>query len=107
MESAIASYMVEHGNIPYTVVHGGAHGADMMADYAVVVLSGAGWDIVAEEHLADWDNLGKRAGIVRNAAMVDMGADVVLGFIRNNSPGATHCVNYARESGLDTRVFTQ
>lgn len=79
----------------------------MMADYAAEVLARAGWDILTEEHLADWDAQGKKAGVLRNMAMVDMGADVVLAFIRNNSPGASHCLKYAQEAGLDTQVFTQ
>lgn len=78
----------------------------MMADYAAEVLRGAGWDILIEEHLADWDEHGLAAGIVRNQLMVDLGADIMLAFIRNNSPGATHCLKAAQTAGLDTRVFT-
>lgn len=107
IESAISLYMVVHGNIPYTVIHGGANGADMMADYAAEVLRAAGWDVAVEEHLADWDAHGRAAGVLRNQAMVDMGADIVLAFIRNASPGATHCLKSARDAGLDTQVYTK
>lgn len=98
---------MEHGNIPYTVVHGGAYGADMMADYAALVLAGAGWDVVREEHLADWDNLGKSAGVVRNQAMVDMGADVVLAFQHNNSRGTAHCIEAANAAGIPVLLTTR
>jgi hypothetical protein len=52
------------------VVHGGARGADQLAD---VVARNWGW--TPERHPADWDRHGRAAGFRRNAAMVALGAD--------------------------------
>lgn len=91
------------GNVPHDqiiLVHGGARGVDYFAKaYAEV----ADWGI--EEHLADWDKHGRKAGILRNIEMVDAGADICLAFIKDNSRGATHCAGYAEFKGIPVRRF--
>lgn len=87
------------------VVHGAcARGADQ---YAAVWAREHHADGVTEEpHPADWEALGRRAGIARNTAMVDRGADVCVAFIRDGSPGATHCANAARAAGIPTHRYS-
>jgi YspA, cpYpsA-related SLOG family len=52
--------------------------------------------------LANWEDLGKRAGIVRNEYMIDtIRPDLVVAFLNPRSRGALHCRNYAREHGYD------
>lgn len=58
-----------------TVVHGGARGADMMADR---IARSMGLNV--EPHPADWQTFGKSAGIIRNSEMANAGADMVIGF---------------------------
>ncbi len=84
----------------FIAVHGDARGADGLVDF---VASQFGWLI--ERHLADWDAHGKAAGPIRNQQMVDLGADLCLAFIRNNSRGATQCAAAAEEAGIPVRVF--
>lgn len=40
------------------------------------------------------------AGLYRNQDMVDLGADVAVAFIRNHSPGASHCATAIRAAGI-------
>ncbi len=77
---------------PFTVVHGACPtGADWMAsDWVANMLEADMGDVREEAHAANWQLEGKRAGFIRNARMVNLGADVCLAFIRNGSRGASH-----------------
>jgi hypothetical protein len=88
------------------VVHGAApRGADAIADMWVRSWTVDELHVTAERHPALWNEHGKRAGMVRNATMVHSGADLVLAFIRDDSPGATHCAELAGEAGLPLQIF--
>src|SRR5215469_18772214 len=82
------------------LIHGGAIGADRIAGNFANAM---GWGV--EIHPAEWGTYGKRAGILRNVKMVDLGADIVLAFIRDYSPGATHCATYAGACGLPVKIW--
>lgn len=78
-----------------TVVHGAARGADIiLAEVA------SSFGCVVEAHPAKWDELGKRAGIVRNCDMVALGADVCLAFPLPDSRGTFHCMREAEKAGI-------
>jgi hypothetical protein len=92
-----------------TLVHGNAKGADLLTDKfmrnARKFLATKGYNVLIEIHNADWDTWGKSAGPIRNKAMVDAGADVVVAFIKNNSRGATHCLGLAEKAGIKSLVY--
>ncbi|HZB28958.1 MAG TPA: DUF2493 domain-containing protein [Streptosporangiaceae bacterium] len=96
------------------LVHGACpRGADAMADEWAQEYA-----IKAEPHPADWREHGRRAGFLRNAHMVGLGADLCLAFINpctdrrchqpgtHGTHGATHCANAAERAGIPTRKYT-
>lgn len=84
-----------------TVVHGACpHGADAIADREAQTLG-----LQVERHPADWQTYGKRAGYVRNAAMVELGSDVCLAFVRNGSPGASMCASLAERADIPVQYL--
>ena len=84
------------------LVHGGARGADKLA--ASIWARQGLW---VEEYVAEWERWGKRAGYIRNAEMVNDGADACLAFIRNGSRGATMCASLASAAEIPTKILSQ
>lgn len=81
----------------FTVVHGGAPGADTIAGQWAWDNRGTGM-ISVEVHLADWRQHGNIAGNIRNHEMVRLSADVVLGFPQAGAAnrGTHHCLEEAK-----------
>lgn len=98
----------EHGNTmpdprKITVVHGDCPtGADFWAEEWCV-----GNFFVGEKYPADWKTHGKRAGFVRNAEMVKLGADICVAFIKNNSKGASMTARLAERAGIPTYIYRE
>lgn len=97
-----------------TVVHGDCPtGADRMARGWCADMAHhfetfwRGVSIVEERHPADWKRYGKSAGPRRNREMVNLGADLCLAFIRNNSPGASKTAEWAERAGIPTRIHRE
>ena len=66
------------------------------------------YGITVERHPAQWRPYGiynPQAGRYRNQVMVDLGADICLAFIRNNSRGASHCAQAAEDAGIPVRIY--
>jgi len=88
---------------PPTLVHGDANGVDIVA-----ASYWASFGFPVEPHPADWKRFGrKRAGVIRNAQMVQAGADRCLAFIRNYSHGATHCSQLALKAHIPTTIYRE
>ena len=83
-----------------TVVHGGANGADDIADRWAWGMKQDGYNVTPELHRADWDRFGRRAGHIRNYQMVKLGADVCLAFPYGESRGTRGCMKMAHRAGI-------
>lgn len=86
------SVVLAHGDCPYG-------GADILA---ADVAEERGWQV--DPHPAEWKRYGRRAGPIRNQAMVDLGADVVIAFPEEGSRGTWDCVRKARTAGIPVHV---
>lgn len=60
---------------------------------------------VASDHVPGTRTTCPAAGFYRNETMVELGADLVLAFIADESKGATHCARYAEQHGLHVLYF--
>jgi hypothetical protein len=109
IRSALRAWWNENGRPRDAVlVHGACRtGADAIADR---IWSAQGLPI--ERHPAPWNaldgqsqRLGRRAGPIRNRRMVRIGATICLAFIKDNSPGASGCVQLAKAAGIPVRLF--
>lgn len=81
------------------VIHGDARGADKMCQYKA---RQRGAQVLAVP--AEWDRLGKRAGHVRNTAMLDLEPDEVVAFWLDRSRGTADCIRQAREAGIPVTI---
>lgn len=98
--------MAIYQNVPAVIVHGAClSGADAIASWWVRRYKFLG--VTEEPHPADWKLHHRAAGPRRNKAMVDLGADLVLAFIRNGSRGATGCAALAEAAGIPTKRWAQ
>jgi hypothetical protein len=98
--AALDGLLVKHVT-RLVVVHGACqHGADAFAD----LWARFNW-VPVQRHPADWRRHGRRAGMLRNLAMVATKPNLCLAFIHNNSAGATHCAQAAEAAGIPTRVY--
>ncbi|MFF8831339.1 SLOG family protein [Streptomyces sp. NPDC015131] len=90
---------------PLVIVHGACpNGADFFAGRWARVMG-----VAEEPHPAVWRPHGiynPQAGLARNRLMVELGADICLAFIKNGSPGASHCARLAEEAGIPVRRYT-
>jgi hypothetical protein len=82
------------------LLHGDARGADRLAAGVGRLLG-----FVVRAFPADWDRHGKKAGILRNLAMLDEQPDLVLAFRVNGSRGTTHTIEAARRRGIPVEVY--
>lgn len=89
------------------VIAGRARGADRMAEAIA-----RGWNLEVDAHLPDWNRYGRRAGHVRNAAMLktllagDPGERrLVIAFWDGRSPGTAGMIRMAQAAGVEVEIY--
>ncbi len=83
----------------FHVVTGGANGPDEWArEWAVQ--GGIDHTVL----YAQWEDYGKRAGIIRNVAMLNTNPGLVLAFWDGESKGTKHTIDEARKRGIEVEV---
>lgn len=105
LQQAVKDVGEQHDDYDIVLVHGGASGADRMAELEWQ-LSG----LLSEKHVPNWNPYGifnAHAGHDRNQKMVRLGADICLAFIRDNSSGASDCARRAEAAGIPVRYFRE
>ena len=81
------------------IVSGCARGADTLGEkYAIKN------NVALKKFPADWDNLGKKAGHVRNCQMGDY-ADALIALWDGESRGTKHMIDYATNKGLKVFIY--
>lgn len=82
------------------VIQGMAKGPDIFArNWAKK--NGHGTD----DHPADWDTYGKRAGFLRNEKMINLRPDAAIFFWDGRSRGTLHSINLVKQRGIPHRVL--
>jgi len=80
-------------------MHGGARGVDRLAARYADQLGH-----LVEEYEADWETHGKKAGIMRNLAMLDQRPDLVIAFWDGESRGTKHTIDEASRREIPVEV---
>jgi hypothetical protein len=97
----IVAALEYHASTDVLIVHGGASGADRIADAWAIH---NGYRVHCFK--ADWSHLGMAAGPRRNRAMLDAYPDaLVLAFPMGESKGTRQCIAAARDRGMRVIVF--
>jgi len=84
------------------IVHGAAKGADRIAGQEAQKLG-----LLVEEHPADWEYYGKRAGFLRNRRMAEIGADLCLAFWDGRSSGTAMMVDLAEKYDIPVELYCE
>jgi hypothetical protein len=97
---------VLHGACPPKIIKGpdGTDvylGADYMVDQIARKLG-----FTVEKHPANWTELGRKAGPIRNRQMIETGVDMLIAFQKDHSTGTQTAIDYAYERNKLIRLYT-
>ncbi len=83
------------------IVHGDALGADNLAASEAALMG-----LLLEPHPAYWKRHGKRAGIIRNEEMAELGAQLCIAFWDGKSKGTHHMLRAAARRAIPTEIVS-
>jgi hypothetical protein len=82
------------------VITGGAIGADSWAEKAALKCG-----LTSMVIIPNWNRDGKRAGFLRNLAMLDEKPDLVIALWDGESKGTNHTITEAKKRGIPVEVI--
>jgi hypothetical protein len=83
----------------HLIISGGARGPDAISHMVAKKLG-----LRTKTYRAEWAKYGRRAGILRNVAMLDTEPDLVLALWDGESRGTKHTIDEARRRGIAVEV---
>ena len=88
------------------IISGGARGADTLGERFANEMG-----LEISRFIPDWDDLGKRAGYVRNAEMAKFAVEddnygMLIAFWDGQSKGTKHMIDLAKRYGLEVHVVS-
>jgi len=102
IENWFAHFFESHDPESVEVIHGGCHGADIIAG-TIAVQNGC----KVTEVKADWKRYGRKAGPIRNREMLKLGPELVVAFHDDltKSKGTADMVRAAHDGHVVTLVL--
>ena len=98
MLEAHTDYMLSRIEDSIEIVSGGARGADELGEQYAKARN-----YRIKKFPADWEQYGKRAGVIRNAAMAEY-ADALLAYWDGQSRGTKNMIDEATARGLKVSI---
>ena len=105
LKKQLSKFIKDHQNRRFTIVSGAVRGADRLGEkYAREKC------IQLKRFPADWNNLGRSAGYIRNTQMLDYIKQndcegYVLAFWDGQSKGTRHMIKTAKKAGVPVEIF--
>lgn len=107
VEKMLKKYFKEHNihRSDVEIISGTARGADQLGEQFAEK-----YGLKLTKFPADWDNLGKKAGIMRNIEMVKYAIEnednILFAFWDGQSRGTQHIINESKKYNMKTLIYT-
>ena len=108
VEKMLKKYFKEHNihKSDVEIISGTARGADQLGEQFAEK-----YGLKLTKFPADWNNLGKKAGIIRNIEMVKYAIEnednILFAFWDGQSRGTQHIINESKKYNIKTLVYTE
>jgi len=99
---------ISYGDVPFTLVSGGARGVDTFAEQIVKTINSKKVSRYQHHKIIifkpNWNKYGKSAGFIRNQSIIDE-ADKVIAFWNGKSKGTKHSIDLAIKANKPVDIY--